>query len=62
MDPAEQASEFEKLTARAKRAGLLRGHYPEAGVAILVLPPAPAAATPAAAPPESTPPPAPAAV
>jgi hypothetical protein len=53
MDSAEQKTEFEKLTARAKKAGLLKACYPEHGVAILVVSPASPAA--AAAEPAATP-------
>lgn len=41
MDPAEKRKEFENIVARAKRAGVLKAHYPEAGIAVLELPPAP---------------------
>lgn len=54
MDHAEQKSEFEKITARAKRAGLLKANYPEHGIAILVVPVAPPPSEPA---PATTPPP-----
>ena len=48
MTADELKDEFEKLTARAKRAGLLKAVFPAEGIAILEIPPQPPAA-PAAA-------------
>lgn len=39
MDAAEQKSEFDKIVARARRAGLLK--FEHEGIAVIELPPAP---------------------
>lgn len=47
MNPPEQSREFDLLVARAKRAGLLKAHYPAERIAVLELPPAASAPPPA---------------
>lgn len=49
MTAAELKIEYDKLVARAKRVGLLRASYPDHGVAVLEIPPIPAASPDAAA-------------